>query len=63
MRRSGSPFRGCVLVVCLSAPQLSAGRHPFEINLTNSFGSRFGQTALGGGRSNNQLGFKLARKR
>jgi hypothetical protein len=36
--------------------------HLFQINLTNSFGTTYGQTALGGERSNIYLGFNLARK-
>lgn len=36
--------------------------HLFQINLTNAFGTTYGQTALGGERSNIYLGFNLARK-
>jgi hypothetical protein len=36
--------------------------HLFQINLTNSFGTTYGQTALGGERSNIYLGFNLARR-
>jgi hypothetical protein len=36
--------------------------HIFQLNLTNSFGSTYGQTALGGERSNLYLGFNIARK-
>ena len=36
--------------------------HLFQINLSNSFGTTYGQTALGGERSNIYLGFNIARK-
>jgi hypothetical protein len=36
--------------------------HLFQINLTNSFGTTYGQTALGGERTNIYLGFNLARR-
>ena len=36
--------------------------HLFQLNLTNSFGTTYGQTALGGERSNIYLGFNLARR-
>ena len=36
--------------------------HLFQINLSNSFGTTYGQTALGGERSNIYLGFNLARR-
>jgi hypothetical protein len=38
------------------------GGHLFQINLSNSFGTTYGQTALGGERSNVYLGFNLARR-
>jgi hypothetical protein len=36
--------------------------HLFQINLSNSFGTTYGQMALGGERSNIYLGFNLARR-
>jgi hypothetical protein len=36
--------------------------HLFQLNLSNSFGTTYGQTALGGERSNIYLGFNLARR-
>jgi hypothetical protein len=36
--------------------------HIFQLNLTNSFGTTYGQMALGGERSNIYLGFNIARK-
>jgi hypothetical protein len=36
--------------------------HLFQINLTNSFGTTYGQTALGGEAANIYLGFNLARR-
>jgi hypothetical protein len=36
--------------------------HLFQINLSNSFGTTYGQTAIGGERSNVYLGFNLARR-
>ena len=38
------------------------GGHLFQLNLSNSFGTTYGQTALGGERSNVYLGFNLARR-
>ena len=36
--------------------------HIFQLNLTNSFGTTYGQTALGGESGNIYLGFNIARK-
>ena len=36
--------------------------HLFQLNLSNSFGTTYGQTAIGGERSNIYLGFNLARR-
>jgi hypothetical protein len=36
--------------------------HMFQINVTNSFGTTFGQIARGGDRHNIYLGFNLARR-
>ena len=36
--------------------------HLFQINFSNSFGTTYGQTAIGGERSNVYLGFNLARR-
>lgn len=44
------------------ALEQQTGGHLFQINLSNSFGTTYGQTALGGERSNVYLGFNLARR-
>jgi hypothetical protein len=44
------------------AVEQQTGGHLFQINLSNSFGTTYGQTALGGERSNVYLGFNLARR-
>jgi hypothetical protein len=36
--------------------------HMFQVDVTNSFGTTFGQIARGGGRNNVYLGFNLARR-
>ena len=44
------------------AVEQQTGGHLFQINVSNSFGTTYGQTALGGERSNVYLGFNLARR-
>jgi hypothetical protein len=44
------------------ALEQQTGGHLFQINVSNSFGTTYGQTALGGERSNVYLGFNLARR-
>jgi hypothetical protein len=39
-----------------------AGQHMFQLNLTNAFGTTFGQIARGGFPTTLYLGFNLARK-
>jgi hypothetical protein len=42
--------------------ETSTRGHMFQVNVTNSFGTTFGQIARGGARRNSYLGFNLARR-